>query len=229
MADAARPDVGYVPPQPAVLTVGGREIPVEDYPIARSVEEVRSVEVQAGGPDELVIGPRPRPVLRTVCLGLVLLATATLPTVLFLPAPDWLTGVLVAVIVALGLFFIRTQLRGLRWLRFDRRAGRLVCEARVGFSPRRVEEWAVPFGSIVAVQLLYNGSHTVSETTGSEGQQATTYRRFYGYELNLILDDPGRRRVNLWATSEWAWVRETGNRVGEFLGVPVIDRLHHGG
>jgi hypothetical protein len=228
-AETARSQVGYVPHQPAVLIVGSREIPVEDYPIARSVEETRSVEVQAGGPDELVIGPRRRSVLGTICLGLVLLAIATLPTVLFLPAPDWLTGVFVAVIVAFGLFLIRAQLRGLRWVRFDRRAGRLVVEHRVGFSARRVEKWTISLGSIIAVQLLHNGLHTITDTTGSDGQQTTTFRWFYGYELNLILDDPDHRRVHLWGIADWPWVRETGHRLGEFLGVPVIDRLYNGG
>jgi hypothetical protein len=227
MAEAARSQVGYVPPQPAVLVVVGREIPVDDFPIARSVEEFRSVEVVAGGPDELVIGPRPRPLL-TAILFLVGLAILIVPIVvaeLLGNGFGWGLGVILGAIAAFGLIFIRFQLRGLRWVRFDRRSGRVVGERRVGFSPRRVEEWTVPLGSIVAVQLLHNGSHTVSETT----EQTMNYRRFYGYELNLILGDPDRRRVPLWSLADWQWVRETGNRIGEFLGVPVIDRLQHGG
>jgi hypothetical protein len=89
--------------------------------------------------------------------------------------------------------------------------------------------WAAPLASVAAVQLLYNGSHTVTETTGGGEQQSTTTRRFYGYEMNLVLDDPHRPRVHLYSLADWEWVRATGNRLGAFLGVPVIDRLHHGG
>jgi hypothetical protein len=35
--------------------------------------------------------------------------------------------------------------------------------------------------------------------------------------------------VNLASLSDWQWIRETGGHIAEFLGVPVIDKLYHGG
>ena len=51
---------------------------------------------------------------------------------------------------------------------------------------------------------------------------------FYGYELNLILDDSHQPRLNLFSLSDWSWIRQTGQVIGDFLGIPVIDKLHHG-
>jgi hypothetical protein len=47
--------------------------------------------------------------------------------------------------------------------------------------------------------------------------------------LNLVLDDPQVRRVNLLGLSDWRWLRETGESLAAFLKVPVIDKLYHGG
>ena len=30
-------------------------------------------------------------------------------------------------------------------------------------------------------------------------------------------------------SADWNWVRQTGQSIGEFLGVPVMDKLYHGG
>lgn len=79
------------------------------------------------------------------------------------------------------------------------------------------------------MQLLHSGHRSVSETHGAGEQQWTSNREFDGYELNLVLDDSPEPRVNLASLSDWQWIRETGGHIAEFLRVPVIDKLYHGG
>jgi hypothetical protein len=45
-----------IPAQPAVLVVGDRRISIDEWPLAQSVEERRSVEVNRPSDDVLVIG-----------------------------------------------------------------------------------------------------------------------------------------------------------------------------
>ena len=140
----------------------------------------------------------------------------------------WLDGVMAVVFAAATLLFLRGQLAGLRRFRFDRRAGRLVVERRVGFRPAWTAEREVPLASILAVQLLFHGHHSVSEPQGAGEQQTMSYREFSGYELNLILDAPRPDRLNLLALADWDWLRRAGGEIGAFLGVSVVDRLYHG-
>src|SRR5262245_43844222 len=229
MTETHRPEIEYIPPRPAILTIEGREIGVDESPTVFSVEETRSVEIQTNTSGELIIGPRRGATARR--WSVVPDMFAAVPIVLATIEEDFpisLLIILTGLLFGLLLLLLRATLRRQRWLRFDRSTGWLVCERRVGFSPKRVTDWELPLHKVVAVQLLYNGSHTMTETTGGD-QPSTTVRQFYGYEMNLILDDPERNRVNLYSLSDWQWVRETGNRLAAFLGVPVIDKLHHGG
>jgi hypothetical protein len=104
----------------------------------------------------------------------------------------------------------------------------LVIERKVGFRRRPRTERTCPLKAIQAVQLLYSGRHSVTEPQGAGEQATTSYREFFGYELNLVLDDPQMPRLNLFSLSEWQWIRQTGQLIGDFLAVPVIDKLHHG-
>jgi hypothetical protein len=230
MTDHTRPVVESVRPQPARLVLGGREITVDDSPMASEVEEWRSVEVRSETP-ELVIRLRRRVRLWEVWHTILPIPVGLVVAVLSTPSTDpvclWtFMGGFCLILLAVT---IRTAVRSRSWswVRFDRRSGRVVCERRVGvrINPARVEQWAVPLAQVVAVQLLDSGLHTATETTGPDGQQSTSAR----YELNLVLDDPDRRRVHLGRLADRESVRATGTRIGAFLGVPVLDRLHHGG
>ncbi len=86
----------------------------------------------------------------------------------------------------------------------------------------------MPLASILAVQLLFNGHHTITEPQGAGEQQTISSRSFSGYELNLILDVPRPNRLHLLALSDWDWLRRAGGEIGAYLGVPVVDRLYHG-
>src|SRR5437667_190750 len=80
---------------------------------------------------------------------------------------------------------------------------RSVEERRIGF--RRVPrvERTCPLNAIQAVQLLYNGRHSVTEPEGAGERQTISYREFFCYELNLVLDDPQAPRLNLFNCSDW--------------------------
>jgi hypothetical protein len=105
----------------------------------------------------------------------------------------------------------------------------LIFERRVGFRNQRRIECTYPLETVRAVQLLHSGHQSVSETQGAGEQKYTSYREFDGYELNLVLENGSVPRLNLASLSDWQWIRETGGQIASFLGVPVIDKLYHGG
>jgi hypothetical protein len=131
--------------------------------------------------------------------------------------------------LAIALLLVRAQLSSLRWLRFDRAAGQPAIERRVGFRMEPRVDRTYPLDSIRAVQLWFTGQHSLSEPQRAGDQQTIPYREFCGYELNLILDDPKIPRLNLFGLTDWTWIRQTGQAIGEFLTEPVIDNFYHGG
>ena len=162
---------------------------------------------------------------------LVVIAAGMLPGVIAMAmqVPSWLAAATSGVIIIAVILFLRASLSRFRRYRLDRRAGRLVVERRVGFRSAWRAEREVPLASVLAVQLLFNGHHSVSETQGAGEQQWISSRAFSGYEMNLILDGPHSTRFHLLALADWEWLRDASREVGEYLGVPVIDRLYHGG
>jgi hypothetical protein len=222
----------YIPAQPAVLVLGDRRMPIEEWPLARSVEERRAVEIKRPSDDRLVIEPAKRSGAAAVTKGTFVFLGGVLPGAIahFLEVPWWGSALISLVVLALLILMVHGMLSQLRWVRFDRAAGDLVIEGRGGFLLREARvERRLPLKSILAVQLLYSGRHSVTEPQGAGERQTTSHREFFGYELNLILDDPRVPRLNLFSTSDWQWIREAGQAVGELLGIPVIDKLHHGG
>ena len=231
MSDHLGPSATLIPAQPAVLVVGERHIPVEEWSLAVAVDEYRSVEVEPPDPERLVIGPRRRSAGRAIAQTVLVVLGGALPGVfaVVLEVPWWGSALLVVGALAGLLLLVRAHLSGQRWVRFDRATGRLEIEQRVGFRRDRRVVWACPLESVRAVQLLFNGRHSVTEPQGAGEQQTTSYRQFCGYELNLVLDDPATPRRHLFSMTDWQWVRQTGQSIGEFLGVPVMDGLYHGG
>jgi hypothetical protein len=221
----------FVPAQPAVLVLGDRRIAIDEWPLARSVQERRSVEVNRPSDDVLLIEPMKRTGAGMILQSTLVFLGGALPTTIAaaLEVPMWLSVLLGLLILSALLMLVRSQLSSLRWIRIDRQAGKLVIERKVGFRRQPRTERTCPLTAIQAVQLLYSGRHSVTEPQGAGEQQTTSYREFCGYELNLVLDDPQMPRLNLFSLSDWQWIRETGQLMGDFLAVPVIDKLHHGG
>jgi hypothetical protein len=219
-----------IPARPAMLVVGDRQVPIDEWPLARSAEERRAVEFERTEDDQLVIAPRRRAGAGLVAKTLFVIAAGALPGVIAMAmqVPPWLAVPVSGAMMVVVILFLRASLARLRQYRFDRRQGRLIIERRAGFRPEWRVEREEPLASILAVQLLFNGHHTVAEPQGAGEQQTTSYRDFDGYELNLVLDGPPPGRLHLLALADWEWIRRAGREVGDFLGVPVIDGLYHG-
>jgi hypothetical protein len=224
--------VTLVPAQPTTLLVGDRRISVDDWPLVRTVDERRSVEVVISD-DLLVLEPKrqagPGQIVAKVVFVFIGGVLLMIPVVLLSFLSVYLAAFLVVAVFAFAAMIVRSSLSRMRWITFDRRAKQLVFERRVGFRNQRRIECTYPLDTVRAVQLLYSGRHSVSESQGAGDQQWTMYREFDSYELNLVLDDSAVPRLNLASLSDWQWIRETGGWIAEFLGVPVIDKLYHGG
>jgi hypothetical protein len=232
MAAQSNQPVTLIPAQPTTLLVGDRRIPVDDWPLARTVDENRSVEVVVS--DELlVIEPKRRRGAGQIVVIAVLMflggALLVIPVFLLSLLSVYLAAFMIVTVFAVVAMLVRSSLASMRWITFDRRAKQLVFERRVGFRNQRRIECSYPLETIRAVQLLHSGHRSVSESHGGGDQQWTTHSEFDGYELNLVLDDGAVPRLNLASLADWQWIRETGGRISEFLGVPVIDKLYHGG
>jgi hypothetical protein len=230
MSEQLSSSVTYIPAQPAMLALGERRIAIDEWPLARSVEEGLSVELSRPTEDVLVIEPKKRATAGMFAKTVFLILGAWVPVLIAatFEGPWWLIllgGTMAGLCLVL---LVHSQLSRRRWIRFDRKEGQFLIERRTGFGQNRRVESTYPLGVVQAIQLLYNGRHSVSEPQGTGEQQTVNYREFFGYELNLVLDNPEHPRMNLLSFSDWQWLRESGHRLATFLNVPIIDKLHHG-
>jgi hypothetical protein len=230
MSEPTRPPATHIPAQPARLVLGDRQIPIDEWPLARSVEEHRSVELRQPSPDLLVIEPQRRAGTVSAVQGVAIFLGGAMPSLMALAfdVPAWAAALIGVLTVALLVVLVSGIFRSLRRIRFDRPSGLLVIERRTGFRHDYRPEKSYPLQVIQAVQLLYNGRHSVTEPQGQGERQTISCREFWGYELNLILDDPQTPRLILFSLTDWQWLRQAGQAIGDLLAVPVIDKLYHG-
>ena len=213
--------------QPAAFVIGDRRIQVDNWPLASFTREHCDVELVRVG-DVLVIAPMRRAWVKSLIVTLIIAVPGIVATSLG-QISLWL---LLIILLAVFLLLLRYTLSRLEWIKFDRRAKQVVFEMRVGFRNKRRVEKTYPLESILAVQLLHHGRHTVEERSqggAPGGGDSYHVRSFHAYELNVVLDGASTPRLNLLCLSDWKWIRESGQQIGEFLGVPVIDQLYHGG
>jgi hypothetical protein len=228
MPEQARPQPALIEEQPAVLVVGDRKIRIDQWPLARTAAEHRTV-VLTRTDDLLVIEPQRLAWAKHLLHPLVLIAlTGAMVGCIAAGIPLWLALPLFG---TMFLAFVWGNLSSWQWIRFDSKTNQLAFERRSGFRNRRRFDKSYPLDRIRAVQLLYSGHHSITESYsdcggGQGGYQS--HREFHGYELNLILDDVSNPRLHLLCLADWKWIRETGRQIGEFLGVSVIDKLYHG-
>ena len=97
-------------------------------------------------------------------------------------------------------------------LEFDRDARRV---RRTWFFG--VTRWSRPLLDVRAVQVIPGEPSTRGE--GDSAKLAPTY------QLNLVLADPKRPRVNLTSRFDWAGTIITARRIAEFLRVPLLDAI----
>src|SRR5438105_3449662 len=168
MSDPIRQHPTLIPAQPAVLVVGERRIAIDEWPLAQSVEERRSVEVKRAGDDLLTIEPKKRAAAGTVVKAILIFLGGAAPAVIAAgcEVPWWLATFIGLAVLSFLLLLVRMQLSGLRWLHFDRKAGQLVIQRRIGFRRLPRVERTCPLNAIQAVQLLYSGKHSITEAEG---------------------------------------------------------------
>jgi hypothetical protein len=129
----------------------------------------------------------------------------------------------------LMVLFMVWALRGAQvWVRFDRGTGLMTVGRRrwAGLHPSIVVSRSRPLAQIVRVQLLDGGEHTVHMEIGEPGTPGSVYfKQYRSYQLNLVLDDRSEPRVNLVCHADRQWMRQAGERLAAFLGVPLVDHL----
>jgi hypothetical protein len=126
--------------------------------------------------------------------------------------PGWGPADTIAIAFA---FLVPAALAGWFWFRqvvlprvtFDREAQLLI----MGWRGRRGRR---PLSSIIGVQVM--------ETRKHFGGPELNIPALTMYQVNLILDDPAERRLNVLTVDPWT-ARSNAKLVADFLGVPVLD------
>src|SRR5262249_46930794 len=154
--------------QPATLVVGDHRLAIDEWPLARSVEERRSVEVRRPNEDLLLIEPKKQTARGIVACYLTAVALGVVPTAMGQAAewPWWLSALRGVALASLLVLTIGAQLSRMHRVRFDRQAGQFTVEHKVGFRREWRVERSHAIGAVLAVQLLHNGRHSITEPQG---------------------------------------------------------------
>jgi hypothetical protein len=222
-----------IPSQPARLQVGAREIPVPSQPVSHESRNRRQVELLTGDPDCFILEPLPGSAWMAWLVGLMLVGLVGFLWVLGSMALSgggwWGLVFLLMSLPFLGIIVLmaRSTLygKGPQRFQFDRRRGELIIDRRHGLSKEYQTEAIQSLSDIVAIQLLCSGYHSFVHTSESG---PVTNEQFYTYELNLVFGDAQQSRPHLCTHADWKWMRDTGQKLGEFLRVPVVDQLCQG-
>lgn len=122
----------------------------------------------------------------------------------FLQPACWLAALL---FTGAGLLF----LFGREGARFEQNTGRFFYESKTLW--RRSSR---PLSDLCAVQFIPGETHSY----GVGGDPP--YR---SYQLNLVLNDPNERRVNLCDNTDVAWLHESGQQIANFTNRPLVDMV----
>ena len=227
--------------RPATMQLGTRSFPIDVWPLPRTNPwdgQRRTVELKQLTEESLVIEPKKRWFLWHALLMFGLAAgpmagVAYMLVKVFRGNADWGSIVIWSIgsllMFALLLLGLSAPGRFKRWVRFDRRTGLLTISRRpFGFRrPLQVVQ-SRPLTDLVCIQLLHGGFHSESTEIGEPGTPGSViHQNYHSYQLNLVLDDPKEPRYNLTTHSDWKWMRETGQTLADFLGIPVADQLYH--
>jgi hypothetical protein len=187
----------------------GGAVPADDSPVPAGPATLPMGSRAYPGPHRLVL----RAASWVSVFPAALAATVVVVVVLALERPlrgggpaqlAGLTAVL-APVALIAWFWYRKVL--LPRVTFDREAGELV----LGWRGRRGRR---PLSSVLGVQVM--------KTQKRFGGPEQSIPAMTMYQVNLILDDPAERRVNL-MTCDPLTARSTTRVVADFLGVPVLD------
>jgi len=188
--------------------LAGRDVPAEDSPVPAGPATLPHGARPWHEPDRLVL----RPYVSFGCaLLFMIVATGLAVAWIFLVAerpvvPLVLACVLVPWFLICAWFLYRQTI--LPRLTFDREAGLLMLGWK-GLRGRR------PLSSVIGVQVM--------QTRKQFGGPELNIPALNMYQLNLILDDPAERRLNV-LTCDPLTARAKARLIADFLGVPVLDR-----
>ncbi len=234
MTDPVTPSLA--PPEPARLRIGDREIPVAPHPMSRDSRKSRHMEFVVTEPDLCVLAPRRTSQWGTSVLALVLCALAGFAGfmgVMIVRDGGWAgiifgVGFLAAGLALLAFIYLViksiVRSKGPPRYNFNRANGKLIIDCRHGLGKDYHVESTCDLSDLIGIQLLYSGYHHISHTS----DHAQTDDQFYTYEMNLVLSDAEQSRLHLCTHSDWKWMREIGQKLSDFLRVPVVDQLYHG-
>jgi hypothetical protein len=228
--------------RPTTVQVGTRSFPIDGWPLPRRNPwggQRRTVELKQVTDDCLVLEPKKRWFLWHALLMLGMTA-GPMAGVLYMLVEEirgnatwggivsWSMGAVL--LVAILLVGLSAPGGFQRWVRFDRRAGRLTISRRpFGFRRPLHLVQSRPLTDLVCIQLLYGGFHIETTETGEAGTPGSViHESYHSYQLNLVFDDPKEPRYNVATHSDWKWTREAGQKLADFLGIAVVDQLTHG-
>jgi hypothetical protein len=226
-----------IPSQPARLQIGDREIPLPTQPLSYVSQNRRQVELLTGDRDCFILMPLPRSAWPVWLFGIMLAVPVGLCWVfggMALLAGRWwlaLFFLLVSILpLGIAVLIARDALygKGPQRFAFDRRKGELTICRRRGLRKEYEPEAIRRLSDIAAIQLLYSGYHSLVHTWDSGGSGGTMSEQFYTYEMNLVFWDAQQPRMHLCTHSDWEWMREMGQKLAQFLRVPVVDQLCQG-
>ena len=243
MNQPTAPAPAVIPAQPAQLRLGDRTVSIPSQPMSWESRNRRDVELRSEDPERLVLMPVPRSRwyqragwVVTALLAASIAACSAFSGFLAVQALMaggwWMVAAPLCILVSvffLYLFVLFTKSLffgpGPRRFCFDRRVNQLTIDRPFGVRGEYRTEATESLSAIVAVQLLYSGYHHLSH---SSDQAGTTHEQFYTYEINLLFDRTEQSRLHLTTHSDWQWMRQEGQKLAAFLGVPVVDQLCHG-
>lgn len=186
----------------------------EVAPLLATAISIRLVTLAQPDPDLLVIKPSAlsRLLLTPFMLGLPLAVSAVFWWNFGQMAQQ--IGVWGAVLVCLAplAFLPLTLVSRSGQFRFDR-LRRALTYGRIWSRKTK------PFSDILAVQVIFGGRHEATDP------DTHITRGFETYQLNLVLKDPPGSRINVSNHPGRRWTQEAGQRLAEFLGVPLLDQL----
>jgi hypothetical protein len=187
------------------INVRGGDVPVENSPVPAGPATVPMGVRAYPGPDRLVL--RCPYWIIAPFLGMMGVAALVLVFVWGLnlfPVTPLVFALGFALLVIVGLFLRQTVLPRVT---FDRETG-LMTMGWNGWRGRR------PLSSIIGVQVM--------QTRKQMGGAELNIPAMTLYQINLILDDPEERRLNV-ATCDPYSARATARAIADFVGVPVLD------
>jgi hypothetical protein len=216
-------------------------LPIDNSPLPKANpwdSNRRSVELKQSDPDCLVLEPRRwAPFWH---LSLVLAGTAgglaglVYSVIEELQGNRRLIGLLIlgtGVLLVLGVLLLGILAPSAcrRWVRFDRHTGLMISRRPLGLRQTLEVVQSRSLAEIVCVQLLYAGWQSEQVEVGEPGTPGSVvYKSYHSYQLNLVVRDKATPRLNLTIHSDATWRREAGQRLADFLRVPLVNQLPPG-